>query len=509
MLLNTNNFNDISNFINSLSFVDFEKIVKKYSITNNVNFNKQMENMVTLSLESKLNKLHINSTCPNCNSNLKVKNGKRSNGIQEYKCKECNTKFTAFTGTILEKTKWHYEIWLKVLEMTINNYSIERIVNVLEKDYNCTNINPKTIWQWRLKLVHAIAELPMPKLKGVIQIDETFVRESQKGSRELVSYINGEKRTPRYGKAPSKYGITGAEFATITTAIDNRGYSVCMVSGLGRLSDDIFYDLFNDYLDNPIFICTDANKVYSKYSGMFNILHYIKPSNYNDVLKKNEYYNTEDIEKKEIINLKLYNNKMIDYIENRGKITYTEFKKLKEMNKLSLSRVNQLHNEIKKFINIDKTNVSTKFLNDYIKFFNYIRNWKVKNGHYPSSQKDIKSIFEEILTKKVNYTINDIKNKQLEIPKPTGRFTKILKEETKKIRKIASNNFKFNEENISLINKREYLLSIPVKYLYNLCKEYKIPKYRKLAKWSLVTLLLKQKDIKKNIYELILKCRIF
>ena len=199
MLLNTNNFNDISDFINSLSFVDFEKIVKKYSSTNNVNFNKQMENMVTLSLESKLNKLHINSTCPNCNSNLKVKNGKRSNGIQEYKCKKCNTKFTAFTGTILEKTKWHYEIWLKVLEMTINNYSIERIVNVLEKDYNCTNINSKTIWQWRLKLIHAIAELPMPKLKGVIQIDETFVRESQKGSRELLSYINGEKRTPRYG----------------------------------------------------------------------------------------------------------------------------------------------------------------------------------------------------------------------------------------------------------------------------------------------------------------------
>ena len=61
-----------------------------------------------------------------------------------------------------------------------------------------------------------------------------------------------------------------------------------MVSGLGRLSDDIFYDLFNDYLDNPIFICTDANKVYSKYSGMLNIPHYIKPSNYNDVLKKTD-----------------------------------------------------------------------------------------------------------------------------------------------------------------------------------------------------------------------------
>ena len=100
------------------------------------------------------------------------------------------------------------------------------MVNVLEKDYGCTNINEKTVWLWRMKLIHSIANLPQPKLTGNIQIDETFVRESQKGSRELVSYINGEKRTPRYGKAPSKYGITGAEFATITTAIDNRGYSI-------------------------------------------------------------------------------------------------------------------------------------------------------------------------------------------------------------------------------------------------------------------------------------------
>jgi len=45
-----------------------------------------------------------------CNSSLKVKNGKRKNGIQEYKCKECGTKFTAFTNTILEKSRWHWDI---------------------------------------------------------------------------------------------------------------------------------------------------------------------------------------------------------------------------------------------------------------------------------------------------------------------------------------------------------------------------------------------------------------
>lgn len=56
---------------------------------------------------------------------------------------------------------------------------------------------------------------------------------------------------------------------------------------------------------------------------------------------------------------------------------------------MSLARVNELHNEIKKFINVNKTNVSTKYLNDYILFFNYIRNYKVRNSNYPSSKKDI------------------------------------------------------------------------------------------------------------------------
>lgn len=52
------------------------------------------------------------------------------------------------------------------------------MVNVLEKNYGCTNINEKTVWLWRMKLIHAIANLPHPKLTGNIQIDETFIKES-------------------------------------------------------------------------------------------------------------------------------------------------------------------------------------------------------------------------------------------------------------------------------------------------------------------------------------------
>ena len=108
-----------------------------------------METLVTNSLETKLHNLKVNCTCPKCKSSIIVKNGKRPNGIQEYKCKDCGTKFTKFTkftNTILEKTRWHWDIWVKVLEMTINNFSIKKMVNVLERDYGCTNINEKTVW---------------------------------------------------------------------------------------------------------------------------------------------------------------------------------------------------------------------------------------------------------------------------------------------------------------------------------------------------------------------------
>lgn len=509
MLLNTQNINEITDFLNTLSFNDFKNIVEQYSNKNNANFDTQMETMVTMSLQSRLHKLGVNCTCPKCNSSLKVKNGKRKNGIQEYKCKECGTKFTAFTNTILEKTRWHWDIWIKVLEMTINNFSIKKMTNILENDYGCININEKTVWLWRMKLIHSIATLPMPKLNGVIQVDETFIRESQKGNRELVSYINGEERTARYGKVSSKYGIMGTEFATVTTAVDSSGYSVCKVTGLGKLTNEMFIDLFSDYFDNPSYICSDGNLVYEKYCEIFNIPHYIKPSNYSDILLKNGYDDCKTVEDREKLMLKLYNNDLIDKITYKGKLNYLEFKNLKTNNKLSLARVNELHKDLKKFIYTDKTNVSTKYLEDYIGFFTYLKNWKVRFNHYPSSKKDIEQIFEEILTAKVNYTVNDIKTKELDLPKPSGKYMNILIEETKKVREITKNKyFKFNEEDgVVTFNKREYLLDIPRYKLYNLCKEYNIKRFRKLAIWSIVSLLLKQSDIDIKIYQLLEKDR--
>ena len=49
-------------------------------------------------------------------------------------------------------------------------------------------------------------------------------------------------------------------------------------------------------------------------------------------------------------------------------MNFEDFQKLKKQNSLPLGRVNELHNEIKKFIYSGMTNVSTKYLQNYIVF---------------------------------------------------------------------------------------------------------------------------------------------
>ena len=47
-----------------------------------------METLVNNSLETKLNNLKVNRTCPKDKPSIIVKNCKRPNKIQEYKCQE-------------------------------------------------------------------------------------------------------------------------------------------------------------------------------------------------------------------------------------------------------------------------------------------------------------------------------------------------------------------------------------------------------------------------------------
>lgn len=508
-------FDELLEVLEKLPYKQFKEAVEYYSKYNKANFEEEMDALVSHNFQTRFEKLRINAACPKCGSINFVKNGKRKY-TQRYRCNECNNRFTLFTDTILEKTKWHWDIWVKVLQMTINDFSILEIKNVLEKDYGYSGVNSKTIFLWIHKLIYSIATIPQPILTGIIQIDETFIREAQKGSKSLYSTISqSDNRLPRYGRQPSKLGTMGPEFATVVAAVDNRGYCVCKVVTLGRLTKELFTDLFESYLCNPAYICTDANTVYDEYCKLFHIPHYIVPSRYNEIISKSgiksichspEMFNKLNKNNRAAYE-RLYRNHEIDQLTNVPIMSYLEFLEIKQQNKLSLLRVDSFHAKIKEKLYIERRNVSTKYLKDYIGFITYIHNWKVTNGNNPTSVKEAESIFIEILKTRVKYTVSDIKNAELDLPKPSSRYVSLLKDETEKMRTITHKpGLKFDEEdNVISFNKREYLISQGKSKLRKICSEHKIPGYTQYTTSGLAIEILRMADSNEIIYNLIAK----
>ncbi|MCW6679899.1 hypothetical protein NHG33_01680 [Aerococcaceae bacterium NML130460] len=240
---------------------------------------------------------------------------------------------------------------------------------------------------------------------------------------------------------------------------------------------------------------------------MRNTPHYVRPSNYIKTIRDHDYLiqATKEFEKK--ANKKalehLYYEEISELITKRGEMLFDTFTEFKYQNGLSLGRVSELHKEIKQYIYSDTTNVFTKYLQNHFGFFTYIRNWRTEHGYYPTSQKDAKTIFSDILKTKKNLTSTEVRQKEFELPKPSSRYMEVLKEETEKARDaVDSSYFKFNEEDgVLSFNKREYLLDLPKTRLYAIAKKCHIPRYRKLARWSLVSMILKQKNILNILYQ--------
>lgn len=508
-------------FFYNLPVEEATKIVKEYDKHHKVNIAKELENLKLSEIERKLLEVGVNSTCPHCGSTNIVKRGRDTN-FQRYRCNNCQKSFTAVTNTFLENSKFPWNVWVILMEATIRGESISDTINRLEQDYGYLGLQRSTVLLARLKILHAVSLLPQPVLTGVIQIDETFFRENQKATRELINYIPSvaEYRKPRRGVQPSLLGTMGSEFANVPVAIDSTGHVVAKVACLGRLTIEVFTDLFHEHIDKPAYICTDANPIYKRYCKLFGIPHYIRPSNYYTLITKAGYdqpYYPDDelneavsVENQKILE-KLYSLKMSDTIENKGYLTFKEFQTLKRTYALSLGAVNKQHSELKKLINTRKTGVSTKYLDKYVSFYVFLHNWQVDhNNKYPSSTKDAEEILLYILKNAGDsrFTITDLQNTELTLPKPTSKYIDLLASMTSEARKEFNNKYlKFNEEDrVYNFKKREYLLDCHRSWLEEEAKLKGIPySHKSVPTWKLVNELLKQEDIDLIIVRLLLK----
>ena len=128
--------------------------------------------------------------CRHCGSLHVVRNGSR-NGLQRVLCRDCLKTSNAATGTPLSRLK-HKEKFIRYAECMRQGMTVRQAAD--EADV-CRD----TAFRWRHRFLQNVQSHQPMGITGLLEVDETYFRESQKGSRTLT-----RPARKRGGKAKGK-----------------------------------------------------------------------------------------------------------------------------------------------------------------------------------------------------------------------------------------------------------------------------------------------------------------
>lgn len=128
--------------------------------------------------------------CVHCGGSALVRWGSTRTGLQRLRCKGCGRTFSAATGTVVARIRLPEKLQQALADMLgPAPSSCRRLAARLDVD-------KMTIWHWRMAILAALEGIGADRLGGIVEADETFVRESRKGSREWVRHARDPERFP-------------------------------------------------------------------------------------------------------------------------------------------------------------------------------------------------------------------------------------------------------------------------------------------------------------------------
>ena len=200
-----------------------------------------------------LNKLSNNYRCPHCQSNKINKNGTSSHKYPQFICRNCKKTYTIRTNTIFYYSKKNINVWREYIELFSQGLSLRKIVAEMDN-----KINLKTAFYWRHKILEVMKNFDNhDKLDGIVEADETYFNESQKGNKNITN------RKPRKRGFSSENRIVGLSHnkVCVLTALDRQKHSFNKPVGYGKVNKEQVAILQHRIKDNSILI-TDGDKSY-------------------------------------------------------------------------------------------------------------------------------------------------------------------------------------------------------------------------------------------------------
>ena len=185
--------------------------------------------------------------CPHCRGGLLVRNGVR-NGQQRYLCRGCSKTFNATSGTPLSRLrdKEQFDAYADCMRQGLSvRAAAAKVGLTVDKAF-----------RWRHRFLQSVVPHQPKGVAGMLEVDETYFRESQKGSRKLT-------RPARYRGGRAKgAGRKAADWVTVLVGrVRGQPYTVDKV--LPKLNGvEVTAALREAVKPGETVVCTDGHSAF-------------------------------------------------------------------------------------------------------------------------------------------------------------------------------------------------------------------------------------------------------
>jgi len=195
--------------------------------------------------------------------------------------------------------------------LMIDETSLDKIKVALE-------INKKTAFDWRHKILASLSEVDKDDFVGITESDETFFLKSEKG-RSIV-----DRKPRKRGGTSSSRGISKDQVAVVVTQ-DRKSCLDLTVATLGRLKKIDIENAIGDRISpDQVVLCSDAHVSYKGFAIDNEIEHHTLKAVIKQRVKNKVYH---------------------------------------------IQHVNSTHNRLKKWLDNTFWGVSTKYLQQYLNWY--------------------------------------------------------------------------------------------------------------------------------------------
>ena len=329
--------------------MELENIKKEIDALNN----KDIDLLIAYLKDKKISNIYTNLlvgaieakysegiVCPDCGSIHVIKFGKNKNGMQMYKCKDCESRFNLLKNTFLENAHLHLTVWIKYMIMMNQNEDMRDCATY-------AGVSLKTSFMMRHRILNALSNnMKKTQLKGIVEVDNTSTTISFSGNHKKHDQsVELPRKAYKRGRKSlrHKHKASFTDEIIIAAAVDRTGAIFAKVAKIGStmLCTDECVNTYKEHMSNASIICSDGE------------------------------FSFRTLAKKVSADLHAYKK---DSKEKRG--IY------------HINHVNYFHSAFKQYL-LEHRGISSKYLDEYLSLVAYNVMHKLK---------DVQSVFNDVFT---------------------------------------------------------------------------------------------------------------